>query len=127
MSAPKFRNEVLRLLVEKMQKAGWKVYTFKTDGPIGQVFYVHEDKIGTAHEKFGGISIGTVHKPNISCGTGFGVGDDMLHNPTIEDAKEGFMFCPHWYNNTSAVKKYANWDEYVSKETILTYYELTTE
>lgn len=113
----------LKILVERMQKRGWKVYTFESNGKIRQVHYSHENKIGTAWCTYGQVSIGTVHHANPYSGTGFGM--NKFDNPTATDAEQGFCMCPHGFvNMISTVRKYKSWEDYIKNEKILKFYEI---
>lgn len=91
-----------------------KTYFYYSDG--ANIAYAQQ-------EHFGGIGISTEHKPCKEYGTGFKITDRFqgLINPTLEDAKRGFIKAPGWANDLSkisstklnAIVKYKSIDEYL--------------
>ena len=89
-----------------MPKSGaWKTYCFYTDGR--NIAYLQRASIGS------GYSISTVHKPNRSTGTGFGLGVEGFY-PTNKEIKNGFTDWPNWasLSDRESVKKYKDFNEF---------------
>jgi len=115
-----FKSELLTDTADMIKAAGFKVYWSRWSDDTRKATYFHftdGTNIGYCQEGyFGGIRFSTVHKPCRECGTGFGLTDDPgIYSPTIEDAKQAFIIAPNWakINDLKAVKKYANWQEFV--------------
>ena len=122
-----FANQELKRAYNVAKSRNYKCYAFQKNRNISQFFFENESgKIGTAHEHFGGITLGTVHKPNRNCGTGFRITDKNSDFASPENIDSAFILAPYWASRTdvAAVKKYKNWQEYASKETILNYFEI---
>lgn len=123
----KFRNEALEQVSNIAKEKGYKVYTFESSSIyINQIFFVDQlGRIGTASEYYGGITFGTVHmsKRNSGIGTGFGIGGEFEEPSNLDIA---FLHAPNWASSVdrSNVIKYKDWNDYLSKNTILKYYEL---
>lgn len=124
----KIENTDLKKVCEIAKEKGYKVYTFqsKHSNTIEQIFFVNQkNQIGSASTHYGGIRFSTMHKPTRGIGTGFGsLTKEDFNSP--EDLDIAFMHSPNWARaeNRQAVKKWNNWKEYTSKESILKYYEL---
>jgi hypothetical protein len=118
-----FANDALSETVQFIKEKGFRVWTFESRGPIKQVFFTDGKNIGSASEYFSGITFSSVHKPCKECGTGFRMSDEFAPK---EDFKNAFYFAPNWATSQQmkAIKKYASWDEYLNKNTILKYYEI---
>jgi hypothetical protein len=116
-----FKSQLLTDTAEMIKAAGLTVYysVWKHSSEKPTYFYFTDGKnIGYCQEDyFGGIKFSTVHIPCRNCGTGFGLNEDGLFNPTIEDAKRAFIIAPHWANrnDVQSVKKYESWQQYISK------------
>lgn len=122
----KFRNEDLSNVSNIAKAKGYKVYTFESSNCyIDQIFFVDQlGRIGSASQYFSGIVFHTIHisKRNSGLGTGFRIGEEF------EDPKNldiSFSLCPNWaINQSQSVTKYKNWNDYITKNSILKYYEL---
>lgn len=111
------KNELLHKFVNTLKDNNFEVYTSAKTEDYSYCFFVKDNKIGyvqTAY--FGGLTFSTVHHGCRSCGTGFGLNDDGICNPTIEDAENAFMIAPYWASQyIKDVKKYKSWEDYTSK------------
>ena len=121
-----FKNEALQEACQIAKERGYKVYTFESSysKTINQIFIENQKgQIGTVSDYYSGIRFGTVHKPTQGIGTGFGIGEEF---ETPQNLDIIFAHSPNWAKSQDRekVKKYSNWKEYTSKETILNYYEL---
>ena len=67
---------------------------------------------------FGGVRFSTVHKANRNCGTGFSLqmNDEAIHNPTLKDIEESFVFAPNWAEkrDRDMVIKYKGISDYIN-------------
>ena len=118
------RNQLLHDFVTELKKNGFDVYTSSKDNGYSYCFFVKDDKIGYVEsDYFFGLNFSTVHKPCQAFGTGFGL-NRAVTEPKIENALQCFMVCPDTYRNykgVETIKKYSDWAEYISKNTILSY------
>jgi hypothetical protein len=95
-------------LIEYLKSQGFVVY-----GPVKRSSYVfftdaQEKHVGYAQLGFGeAFSFSTVHKPNLTTGTGF----------RAENAQEAFMTAPSWASEEQArsVRKYASFQDFKNK------------
>jgi len=112
------KNELLHNFVQTLKENGFKVYTSSREEDYTYCHFVEGDNIGYVQTSyFGGLQFSTVHKPCKEFGTGFGLNEDGIYNPTIVIAREAFVRIPiYWQykSNTEAVKKYKNWEEYIN-------------
>lgn len=119
-------NEYVTLLKEN----GFKLYTSVSEGEKPSwAHIVKDDNIGYIQcAYFGGISFSTEHKPNKNCGTGFGLTENGIYNPTVKDAERTFIIAPHWAKpqDIQQVVKYKGWEDYLTNpiNRILKYTEL---
>ncbi len=112
-----FKSELLQSFADELKENGFKIYYSPyDDGRKTTYFYfVEGDNIGYCQENyFGGLSFSTVHKPCRECGTGYGLNEDGIYEPTIKDARKAFINYPNWATakDRQAVKKYKNWEDY---------------
>lgn len=113
----------MQTIIDKAKANGFKVYGFQKDREITQIFIANENGVCTVSLGLGGFSLSTCHKPQRNFGTGFGL-EESLGDITVEDMNRAIsVIKPHWAGS-GYVKKWANWEEYVSRETILKYFEL---
>lgn len=115
-----FKSELLTNTAEMIKAAGMTVYyavwTHSDQKPT-YFYFIDGNNIGYCQEDyFGGVKFSTVHKPCRECGTGFGLNEYGIFEPTIEDAKKAFIIAPNWAkrNDAQAVRKYKGWEEYIS-------------
>lgn len=85
------------------EKENFTYFKFSKNSNIGYVQY----------DYMSGFSFSTVHIPHSSCGTGYRI-KDGVSNPTIEDAEKTFINRPNWASMNDEVKKYHNWEHYIS-------------
>ena len=115
-----FKSELLANTADMLKAAGISIYysVWKHTSEKPTYFYfVNGNNIGYCQEDyFGGVKFSTVHKPCRECGTGFGLNEDGLFEPTIEDAKRAFIIAPNWAksHDVKAVRKYESWQQYIS-------------
>ena len=120
-------NDAVLRFIGTLKENGFNVYTSCKD----PVTYFHfEDKNGAIgycqdDSGFGGFSFSSVHKPNITTGTGFGI-SNRIDYPTITHAREALVMYPSWASSldVKSVKKYKNMAEYLERETVLEYRKL---
>lgn len=119
------KQQLLHDFIERLKNAGFKVYL--SDGkvmPVTWCHFVKDDKIGYVESGDYGFNFGTVHKPCRECGTGFGM-ERETHNPTIRMAEDCLIVAPSWArSDIPYVKKYKDWQEYVSLNNWTTYREV---
>lgn len=123
-----FKDAALQQFADTLKAAGMRIfYSPYKDGRLSTYFYFTDGtNIGYCQDAyFGGIQFSTVHKPNKNCGTGFGLDENGIYEPTVEDALRAFIIAPNWAKprDRQAVVKFKSWDEFFSRETILTYIE----
>ncbi len=118
----------LHQIREALKNAGYKILVYAKEGEEEPTwfFYGDDKNIGYAQAgDYGGVRFSTVHKPCRECGTGFGLQswDEAIFDPTIKDALKAFISYPNWAkpNDRKAVVKYANIEEYATKENTLKY------
>ena len=100
------RNQLLHDFVTELKKNGFDVYTSSKDNGYSYCFFVKDDKIGYVESDYF-----------------FGL-NRAVTEPKIENALQCFMVCPDTYRNykgVETIKKYSDWAEYISKNTILSY------
>lgn len=108
----------------------YEIYFSKWEsGGISTYFHiVHGNKIAYVQKTdYSGFSISSVHKPCREAGTGYGLFDNIMP-PLLGPINEALnTVCPYWgtIEQSKAVKKYANWDEYTNKSGCPKYIELT--
>jgi hypothetical protein len=121
-----FENSVLFKAYKLAKENGFRCFSFQKDTKISQVFVVKNDKIGSISAHFGGVSYSTVHKPNRKTGTGFSL---SAHYNCIQSEDINLIYaaintvCPAWYNGEMP-QKFKNWEDFVKRETILTFFEI---
>lgn len=124
----KFASEAMECAVKFAKDKGFKVYGFQHDQEISQVFIANNEGICTIHTThFGLLDIATCHKPHQNFGTGFGLNDknEALAYLTTNDINNAIRIIkPYWEQRSGDIKKWANWEEYVQSDKILTYFEI---
>ena len=102
--------------VETLKGAGFKCYTSDTKEKPTYCYFVKDNKIGYVQEAyFGGLSFSTVHKGCKKFGTGFGLTENGICEPTLQHAVDCFILAPNWAKrDIGAIVKYKSWDEYLS-------------
>ena len=96
-----------------MQDHGFDVYS---PGPEASwVYFTNADGIGYAqYNSFKLYDVSTVHKPHISCGTGYRIHSD-IGRPTPEMLRNVCrMGRPHWAPMRDEVRKFKNIEDYRS-------------
>jgi hypothetical protein len=128
MKSIDFKNTELYSVARIAIGAGFKVWTFKTSSKYISQIYVTDDKnIITCQAEYSGVKFSTVHKPNKSVGTGFGINEEHVINVTVDDIKSYLKItCPNWVSSKDIrnTQKWANFDEWLKYQTILKWYEL---
>lgn len=128
-----FKNNELKTVAEIAIANGLEVWTFKGSNPskyINQVFITDGKRICTVEEHYSGVRYGTEHisKMGSGLGSGFGLTDDidLADVDLINNALNTFI--PSWGlrhgGNPDQLRKYSGWDEYLKRNTILTYYRI---
>jgi len=113
-----FSTQLLADMADMLKDNGLSVYWSKWSSGTAKPTYFHFTdgvNIGYCQEAyFGGLSFSTVHKPCRGCGTGFGLNENGIYQPTLKDAERAFIIAPNWANSNDVrdVKKYKSWDEY---------------
>tara|TARA_R110002074_G_scaffold29553_1_gene84527 strand:- start:176 stop:595 length:420 start_codon:yes stop_codon:yes gene_type:complete len=115
----KFKFDEIKALAALMLSEGWEVAATNDQRGTTYIHFSDDGKnVGYAQqERYGGVTFSTVHKPNSKCGTGFAVTDRDSGNfdPTLVDAREAFMFAPHWamQRDREAVQKFDSFPSYL--------------
>lgn len=106
--------------IKVLKNAGFKVFMY--EGAKTNCHFVKNDELGYVEEHREKFKFSSVHKPNQTTGTGFGMGEGT-YEPTAEMAERTCkMFCPNWgRQNFNTVKKYKSAEEYMKKESVLKY------
>jgi hypothetical protein len=122
--------ELFNSYVTLLKENGFKLYTsVRENEKPSWAHIVKGENIGYVQcAYFGGLSFSTEHKPNKNCGSGFGLTENGIYNPTVNDAERSFIFAPHWAKKEDVkhVIKYKGWEDYLKNpiNQILTYTEL---
>ena len=123
-----FADERLGTITEQAKAEGLKVYTYDTDGPIRQVYVTDGVHIGTLGVRdIICIGTGTIHKPCRECGTGYGLKVSDRDTVDLQAVKEAMItHAPAWATPTdrAAVRKYASWEDYATRNNWTTYTQL---
>ncbi len=105
----------LRAAIEAVAAAGFAVYMRAVTDTY--LFFTDGTKIGYLQVGLGGgYSLSTVHIPNKSTGTGFGVADpNVLDREALEKA---LIHTPHWVGRDAAntVRKYRDMEDMRSRD-----------
>ena len=124
---------MLQVVIGRAKAQGLQVWTFDSDdAEIKQVFVTDGTRIASISRILGGLSVSSVHKPCLECGTGFGLSlENDRRELSTEEASGAMsvamdMVAPRWATRSQrkAVRKWASWEEYMNRETVLTYYQL---
>jgi hypothetical protein len=113
MTMNEAKQKALLDFIKVLKQGGFRVFA-----PAKLTTYCHivkDDKIGYVEYSNGGFKFSTVHKPCRQCGTGFSMHREV-YSPTLDMANDTLAFAPYWASSTDrqAIKKYKNWEEYVS-------------
>jgi len=113
----------VKTIIGHVQNAGFKVYMRGAD----TTWLYYTDGVHIAYmqwDQSGFVTISTVHIPNNATGTGFCLDD--IPALTLEHLQKGFHIAPAWARMSEAprVKKFANWDAFVSSSSFNSGYEL---
>jgi len=125
-----YADERIARIVEQAKAEGMQVYTFNkaSGGKIEQVWItdgVHIASLSTRDIICIGTS--TVHKGAEGIGTGFGIHTSDEHTVDLEAVKQAMhISAPHWATpkQRAAVRKYASWEEYTTRNNWTTYTQL---
>ena len=124
-----FANEKLKKCVDIAKKRGYSVWTFKSSSNTISQIFIDNNKgaIGTVQAFYSGIQFSTLHKSERgqhNNGSGFGslIKGQQFNDP--DDMDIIFSRCPYWKQNCSGITKYKSMQDYIKRNTILTYYEL---
>jgi hypothetical protein len=112
--------------IPTLKNDGFKIYTSdKKDLPTW-CYFVKDNKIGYMQiAYFGGLTFSTVHVPCKNFGTGFGLHENGIYEPTLQNAYDTFIIAPQWARgNIKDVKKFTSWAEFEKRESVLTYKEI---
>jgi hypothetical protein len=103
--------------IKTLKDAGFKVYTSDNKEIPTYCYFVKDDKIGYVQDDyFGGLSFSTVHMGGKEFGTGFGLTERGIVEPTLKDAYSCFILAPNWAKgNISIIKKYKSWEDYTAR------------
>ena len=116
-----FKGEALKNFATLLKGNGFNIYVSESTNSLAQSYFHFElnNQIGYVQidESIytNRLRFTSVHKPNKLTGTGFGLQDayEGIENPTIEDAKEAFIFSPRW---AKSVIKYKNIEEFQAEK-----------
>jgi hypothetical protein len=117
-------------IVEQAKAEGLQAYTFDkaSGGKIQQVWITDGTRIASLSTR-NIICIGTstVHKGANDIGTGFGIHTSDEHTVDLAAVKQAMdIAAPSWATapQRAAVRKYASWDEYTTRNNWTTYTQL---
>ncbi|HQZ43655.1 MAG TPA: hypothetical protein PK735_12275 [Flavobacteriales bacterium] len=124
--AREFDTKRLADIVAACKEDGLHVWTFGSESSrtIRQVFITDGEKIASVEDSYG-LRLSTVHKPNRECGTGFA--DNTVEAATPQMIRSTMAtIAPRWATakQRAAVVKYKNWEDFLSKDTVLDWYQL---
>lgn len=126
-----FKNEELKKAVRIAKENGYRVFTSKCsfdsyDKEVEYVFVISkENKIGYIEAFYDHLHYSTEHVPCKEFGGGFGLYDLMeLQYADIDRIKQCVETVKPFWAKKGEVKKYKDWNDFLSKNTILKYYEL---
>jgi hypothetical protein len=105
-------SEDAQRFIAMMKECGYRVF-INPAAPYGVTWchYTDGTRIGYAQWSRGDTSVGTVHMPSHSVGTGFKYADSITPE-TLRDALH--CHAPGWASlrDAASVRKYANWDAF---------------
>ena len=112
-----FSNKELSDFAIELLKSGFRLFRPPTvNSHFNSYFFFSEnDKIGYVQwDKFVGLKFATVHKPDLSVGTGFSLSNnDLPAGSYIEQARHAFCTVPNWFRSDRMnVKKYKDLKEF---------------
>lgn len=118
MNKDKFPQETINTII----KQGFKVYMRDTDDSYAYI--ESEDGICyIQHSRITGYSITTVHKPNKSTGTGYGLYSDVGRvTPKMLNEAIRTRY-PHWDYGAPSVSKYTSMEHYTKGSKFNTIYK----
>jgi hypothetical protein len=101
-------------IIALVKAAGFKVYMQREAD--SWLYFVGGNRIGyLQNNRIGGISLSTVHMPNVRTGTGFGIADDLsAEQLTPAKLAEAFINAPRWASadDVSSVRKWRDFDHF---------------
>lgn len=102
----------LGLTVYQSADPAWQTYAFFTDGQ--RIGYIENHRLE-------GLRLSTVHIPNRSSGTGFGVARDRPVMLTLEGLSEAFAMYPSWASQTDreSVRKWPSVESFLKAKPTL--------
>lgn len=126
-----FKNEELKKVVQIAKENGYRVFASRCsfDSENKEISYVHvvsmENKIGFISAFFDHLHYSTQHIPCKEFGTGFGLHESMeIQYADIDRIKQCVETVKPFWAKKGKVEKYKDWNDFLSKNTILKYYEL---
>lgn len=120
-----FKSDLLENAVELAKNNGFKVYAFQHNEKIAQVFIANENGVCTIGTDLSGmLNIGTCHKPCREFGTGFRLNEEPIEGLTVKDINHAIQTTRPYWARKGEVVKYSNWEDYLKRERILTYFEI---
>lgn len=100
-------------IIYAVQKAGFDVYMRKpTDTWL---IFTDDQHLGYLQDGWRGIATSTVHKPNPTTGTGYGMDEFMMvADLTADKLRRAFRYAPEWASqrDTASVHKYKGIEDY---------------
>lgn len=99
-------------IIQAIKNAGFQVYMRKPEDSY--CIFTDGSNLGYLQSnQWRGVSLSTVHVPNTSTGTGFGIADGLsVSDLTAENLREAFQHSPQWGRGVSSVTKYRSIDHY---------------
>lgn len=114
-------------VIDHVSQLGFDVYM--RDPKDSWMIFAEGDQLGCLSEnRFGGYDIGTVHKPNTHCGTGYSMHVDVPL-PDRDTLRSAFVKAPHWAygRDVAHVVKYKGIEDYRKRDTFNAAYKLVAK
>ena len=104
-------SAILPETIAAIVAAGFDIY--QRDESDSYAYFTDGEHIGyIENSRHDGLKLNTVHKPNQTTGTGFGVGSHLPSKPSREQLQQAFAHAPHWAFDRHSVEKFKSWDHF---------------
>lgn len=116
----------LKVYVVKLKSFGFRVFVPTNMQNATWCYFVEGDKIGYLQAPTWSLpSISTVHKPNVTSGTGFKLREVDWQTLTKDVCQMAFAHAPSWADarEVASVQKFASIEELLQKQTPSISYE----
>lgn len=111
-------------VIQSVARAGFDVYMRDQKDTFS--IFTDGTRIGyLQNSAFRGMSISTVHVPNKSSGTGFGVLDSLSEaDLTAEKLSEAFVIAPDWGRDRQSVRKWKDFAAFKAADSFNAEYKI---